>query len=646
MVYRSCNFLEHGLYFRKDSVWNCCNLEGKGCDSELLISNYKGEKIDWQYIIDAKKAKREAFKRGEIPNCCQNCPNCQEKEWIEEDYINLIFLSHFTKCSCNCNYCYTMQDKEYFNNYSEYKILPILEDLKASGYLRFDGRVFIGGGEISEIEESEQIFDFFIKNNQNSYFVQTSGINYSKAIENILLTGRAEVNISVDSSSLKVYKNIKNSDKYETVIENLKKYNNKAIEGSVLASKYLIIPEVNDDINEIDKWFDLCVNIGLKYIIVDVETEYLYKNPKRIPEIIPKMISHIQNRAKENNIILHTYSNAIDLLEGLKSNRFHLLAENPIKKEYFSCEEMLHTINFVPEGIRHCTYITPENAPPTIPVFLNRPVNTDYVLECKHEIEEQRMDGYIQDDCKNCFRACKKVFENQDYISKVIISHRKDCNAHCTFCYNNFDKQTKRTIYKIMPQLEEFKPYFKNGCEMHFGGGEPTIWDEFDDIIDFAIKEDFTGIFLATNGSVYSEKLADAIRHNKANIVFSTDTADAILFEQLKGLNFEQITENIKKYVECDLTGKAITNKYIIIPNINDSENSIRNWVDFNEKLGIKNLALDIEAIFFNTNRHNIDIKYKKLLDFAEQIIAEKGLTCNLYSFASQMKYDENHQQN
>ena len=75
---------------------------------------------------------------------------------------------------------------------------------------------------------------------------------------------------------------------------------------------------------------------------------------------------------------------------------------------------------------------------------------------------------------------------------------------------------------------------------------------------------------------------------------------------------------------------------------VNDNEESIRKWVEYNEELGIKNLAIDIEAIFFNENRGQIDEKYKKLVLFAENLILEKGLKCDLYSFASQMKYDDN----
>ena len=111
------------------------------------------------------------------------------------------------------------------------------------------------------------------------------------------------------------------------------------------------------------------------------------------------------------------------------------------------------------------------------------------------------------------------------------------------------------------------------------------------------------------------------------------------MFEKIKGLNFDEVTENIKRYLKFD-DKNVIKNKYIILPNLNDDETSILNWIEYNEKLGVKNLALDIEAIFFNENRKHIDEKYKKLLSFAKNTITSKGFICNLYSFASQMEYD------
>lgn len=641
MIYKSCEHIEHSLYFSTDSVYHCCHLVGRGFDDEKILNNYHGEKIDWQHVIDIKNKKREAHKRGEYSPCCKNCPHLREQDWPEENYINQIFISHFTKCNSNCLYCFTAEDKKKYNSYKEYSILPILKDLAQNDFFHFDGTIFITGGEVTELREFDKIIDFFEKNGERRYFVQSSGIKYSKSIEKILSRGKADVNISPDSGSKDTYKKIKRVNAYNKVVDNLKKYNAKMVAGSILSSKYLIIPNINDNIREIDLWFDTCQKIKLKNVAIDLEAVFLQTYPKQIPEIIPEMIKHIQQRGKEADINVHLYSNAEQLVNGLKNNSCATISQNPIKKEYISCEDVLHTICFMPEGLRHCMFSSAESAPPVIPISKEHPVNTDYIFECKHEIEEERINGNISQNCKNCFKASKKIHNNQDYINKVLISHRTDCNANCTFCYNKYEKDKKYDLYPILPQLERFKPYFKNGCEMHFGGGEPTIWEEFEEMIDFALKENFSRIFVATNGTKFSQKLADAIKAEKAQVVITTDTANSIVFKNLKGISFEDVTENLKRYKTYDTTGNAIQNKYIIIPNINDNEDSIAEWVNFNQQIGIKNLAIDIEACFFSRNRNNISPRLKNLVSYAEKLIQEQGLNCILYSFASQMRYDD-----
>ncbi|MCR5261928.1 MAG: radical SAM protein [Candidatus Gastranaerophilales bacterium] len=642
MIYKSCDCIAHGIYFGTNSIWHCGNLVGRGVDEEALITDFKGEKIDWASIIEKKRQLREQHKNGQYSEGCKNCPQLVEKDWDEEDYINESIIAHFTKCNSNCSYCFTSSNKQFFNSFQEYPIMPLLEDLKTSGYLRFDKKVIITGGEPTEARDFDKMIDFFEENNQQQYFIETSGIRYSKSIEKILEAGKANVSISIDSGCSDTYKEIKRVDEFKKVSENIKKYNEKTSDGSFFCVKYLIVPNLNDNMQEINRWFDNCKEIGLKNLEISMETGYMQKYPQKIPEIIPQMIKAIQERGTAEGINVRLSGSAYTLLNNIENGTFVTIAGNPVKREYFSCDDFLHTICFMPEGIRHCMYLSPDNAPPVIPIFKNSVINTDYIFEYKHEIEDLKMNGIIQDDCKTCFRACKKEHDNQDYISTVLISHRKDCNADCIFCYNKFDEKTPyMTGYKILPQLEKLKPYFKNGCEMHFGGGEPTMWEEFDDIIAFALKENFNKIHIATNGTGFSEKLAEALSLGKAQVAFTTDTANELVFKNLKHLDFKLVTNNIKKYLEYDTTKEHIENKYIIIPNINDNEEDIEEWVEYNKNLGIKRLAIDIEAIFFSQNRQNISPRFKRLVIFAEKLIIENGMECNLYSFAKQMRFDE-----
>lgn len=60
MRYKSCEYIEHGIYFSTDSIWHCSHLVGTGFENEKIISNYYGQKVDFEKIKQVKRLKKEA----------------------------------------------------------------------------------------------------------------------------------------------------------------------------------------------------------------------------------------------------------------------------------------------------------------------------------------------------------------------------------------------------------------------------------------------------------------------------------------------------------------------------------------------------------------------------------------------------------
>ena len=185
MIYKSCDCIAHGIYFGTNSVWHCGNLVGRNCDSEAIITDFKGGKINWAEVIEKKRLIREQHKNGQVAECCQNCPQFVEKDWDDEDYINETIIAHFTKCNSNCSYCFTASNKKFFNSFKEYPIMPLLEDLKNSGYLRFDQKVIITGGEPTEARDFDKMISMRVPvhNLKQSVLLYQ---NYRRSIANSL----------------------------------------------------------------------------------------------------------------------------------------------------------------------------------------------------------------------------------------------------------------------------------------------------------------------------------------------------------------------------------------------------------------------------------------------------------------------------
>ncbi|MBE7705368.1 MAG: radical SAM protein [Cyanobacteria bacterium SIG29] len=305
--YISCKWLESGVCFDNgvygSNVKLCCYMSAPGGGNSMIFEDYHGEKIDWEKFFQIKREYREIQKRGETVPGCVGCVFLEEKEWLQEDYINNIIFDHFTKCNCCCSYCYTEEDKKRYNSLKTYNIYPIIKEMFDKKIIRNDGAIGFGGGEPTILPEFDKLIALFLKNGFYDMRVPSSGIKYSKIIEKGISTGQLSVVVSIDSSSKETYKKIKQIDAFDKVCKNLKKYAKAQRNMFNVISKYIIIPNINDNVEEIDNWlkFNKENNIGI--VVIDIENSWLTKYRQTVAdEKVIGLIKYVQAKAKEMNI--------------------------------------------------------------------------------------------------------------------------------------------------------------------------------------------------------------------------------------------------------------------------------------------------------------------------------------------------------
>ncbi len=298
MKYKSCHLIEHGMIFTWQNVITCC-MYGANDGFDVLYGKYYASKdFSVDEILRKKREQREQLKQGKIPCGCVNCHNLEEKDWDDEDYIKYIYVSHWTKCNCNCFYCYYDPYKNYFQKFKNAKLLPILEQMFQKNQLKNDGYLIITGGEPSCLDELGRVIDFSLKHDIKEIYLNSSCIKYEKSIEKALKKDNIELTLSLDCSTREMYKKIKRIDAFDKVIKNMKKYvKAQAEKKTAVRIKYIILPNVNDTKEEIDNWLVLCQNIGVKKVILDVETNWYQKNKMNIPIRIKELISYFKERA-------------------------------------------------------------------------------------------------------------------------------------------------------------------------------------------------------------------------------------------------------------------------------------------------------------------------------------------------------------
>ena len=308
--YTSCHWLQHGLSFENDHIEMCCLCCHKGGGRLYIKENYHGKGVNWDDIFKLKEKFIDENKKGIIDPRCEGCFNLVSRGWEDtKPYINYIHFNHWTHCNSDCIYCYTKWDKK---------------ALFKRNLFKPDGEITFAGGEPTILNEFEELVTFLLKNGAKRITVHSSGIKYSKAIEKGIKEGKLSVCLSADSGTRETYNKVKRVNKFDKFWENAKKYSNaqKNIENKIyVETKFILIPEINTNKEEIDKWMELTINSGIKSIVIDIENDYckeLREKNEKTPKYLVELCNYIIKRAKEFNLNLVEYNNFRYLVEEYK----------------------------------------------------------------------------------------------------------------------------------------------------------------------------------------------------------------------------------------------------------------------------------------------------------------------------------------
>ncbi len=324
MYYKSCQWVNRGIEFRTDSLRLCCYgyLQGRETEYQTTIKeNYHGELLDWNEIFRFKEQQKDMHKKGRYLDACKDCIYLFEKDWDDDNYINHFTFNHWTKCNCGCIYCYTKDNKKAFNSYKEYPLYPIIKDMFKKGIIKHteESCIIFGGGEPTILHEFDKLINLFLDKGCKNIRINSSGIKYSKSIEKGLKSGAISLVISTDAGCSETYEKIKQVKAYKKVWENIRKYAKAQSKDNLLKVKFILFPGVNDNYEEINKWFDEVVKNDVKAVSLSVEQDwYNTHQPEFTPEIY-EQISYMENKAKELNLDMEIYCEALAVLREHKA---------------------------------------------------------------------------------------------------------------------------------------------------------------------------------------------------------------------------------------------------------------------------------------------------------------------------------------
>ena len=314
--YTSCHWIQHGVSFENDHIEMCCLRCHKGGGGLVLKENYSGKGVNLNDIFNLKEKFILENKNGIINPACEGCFNLVKKDWEnKENYINYLHFNHWTKCNSDCIYCYTSWDKAAYQKRKNYKVLPVIKELLNRKLFKPGGEVTFAGGEPTILAEFDDLVKLLLKNGADRITVHSSGIKYSKAIEKGIKEQKLSVCLSADAGTKEMYKRVKRVDKFEKFWENVKKYakfQKSSKDKTNVETKYILIPNVNTQKEEIDKWLELSINSGIQTVVADIENDFckeVRKGNILKTQYIIDLCAYISQRTKSLGLNLIEYNN-------------------------------------------------------------------------------------------------------------------------------------------------------------------------------------------------------------------------------------------------------------------------------------------------------------------------------------------------
>ena len=293
MTAYKCDYINRAIAFNEDKILYC-TIGNSAQNKKLPVikTNFNGTIEELEEVFERIKEHRNKLKEGIAPDCCKGCYLL--KEGVSQDYegeLRYILFSNWYACNSKCIYClkheksHWVQDAKKFlkEEQSEtYNIIPIIDYLVAKKMITKNTIIDFAGaaGEPTLYKYFDEVIEKLINLHVAKIIIHTNAIYYSKIIEYGISEGIIDIVVSIDAGSKRVHQLIKQVKTYDTVWKHIKKYAAKKspLTDNNITTKYIIVPDLNDDIEEISKWAMQSKEAGATKIILNADDRIYQKN--------------------------------------------------------------------------------------------------------------------------------------------------------------------------------------------------------------------------------------------------------------------------------------------------------------------------------------------------------------------------------
>ena len=219
-------------------------------------------------------------------------------------------------------------------------------------------------------------------------------------------------------------------------------------------------------------------------------------------------------------------------------------------------------------------------------------------IEAAKENLIKSINNGTDDRCNGCPHL--KDFEwksiSQEYIKNISIEDHSLCNMKCEYCSDTYYGGLKPS-YNISKIIESADGNFHKNLHIAWGGGEPTIRNDFEQVFDYISSTTNPATQrVFTNALKYSKVLQKYIDERKCFITTSIDAGTEDTFLEVRGSKgLERVFKNLERY--SALNPDLITIKYIFTGK-NFSSNELEKFCELVQQFNLTNCDFLISTDF------------------------------------------------
>jgi wyosine [tRNA(Phe)-imidazoG37] synthetase (radical SAM superfamily) len=221
---------------------------------------------------------------------CKDCPSLCENYWVEDSSFHTIHIIDEGLCNLDCLYCVRsckagkITQKTHPNHS---KLLRALEQRKLID--KSNLTIDISCDELTVLPYCDEIIDGILPYAPFSTIMLFSNATvFSQKIADIMTMNKHSYMIcSMDCGTRKTFQAIKKRDLFDAAVNNLIEYARKGVN---IELKYIVLPGINDNLEEASAFMGLCEKVQPIGINISREIESCVKDKIDLPNEAVELI--------------------------------------------------------------------------------------------------------------------------------------------------------------------------------------------------------------------------------------------------------------------------------------------------------------------------------------------------------------------